>query len=204
MKIDEQNIRAAYEVADENTRNVLRNLFPEILGNSEPRDDRPVTERVKTFGDAVRELGGEHPFVAEWNAYKQSEACSKTGNDLAAYLQLRIITAALNEGWEPEFSDDEYRYYPWFALYTKDELSDKSEEWKSGHAIRSCENHKVRFGGSASYGANAGFVCANAYYSATYATAHFGSRLCLKSEALARYAGMQFIYLWMDFNLIKK
>lgn len=34
--------------------------------------------------------------------------------------------------------------------------------------------------------------------------ANIGSRLCLKSEALATYCGKQFIRLWADFNLIIK
>ena len=36
----------------------------------------------------------------------------------------------------------------------------------------------VLFGGSAIYGANAGFVSANSTYTATSAGAYFGSRLC--------------------------
>lgn len=40
----------------------------------------------------------------------------------------------------------------------------------------------VLFGGNASYGASAGFVCANSHYSATYATADFGSRLCFDPQ----------------------
>lgn len=36
----------------------------------------------------------------------------------------------------------------------------------------------VLFGGSASYGATAGFVCAYTNYTATYTNANFGSRLC--------------------------
>ena len=56
MKINDKNIKAAYEVADDNTKKVLSKLFPEQLG----RDDRPVTERIKTFDDAVRELWETH------------------------------------------------------------------------------------------------------------------------------------------------
>ena len=37
------------------------------LVDETPKDNRPVTERVKTFEDAVRELGEEHPLVKEWH-----------------------------------------------------------------------------------------------------------------------------------------
>ncbi len=34
-----------------------------------------------------------------------------------AYMQLCIITKALNEGWVPDWTDsNEYKYYPWFDL----------------------------------------------------------------------------------------
>lgn len=36
--------------------------------------------------------------------------------DFIAFLKLRIIAAALNEGWEPTFDKDEERWYPWFKI----------------------------------------------------------------------------------------
>ena len=76
-----------------------------------------VRERVKTFEDACRELGEHHPFVKEFNDICcDIRPMDKGGltKDLFAYLRLRIIMAALNEGWEPQFTKDETRYYPWF------------------------------------------------------------------------------------------
>ena len=117
---------------------------------------------------------------------------------------LRIIADALNEGWRPEFTENERRYYPWFLLYSKRELDNKTSEWKREHVIRSCKDYVVAFGGSASAGAYAGFVYANALTIASNAFAYYGSRLCFKTYALAEYAGKQFIDIWMDFNLIRK
>jgi len=62
----------------------------------------------------------------------------------------------------------------------------------------------VLFGGAASNGALAGFSYANTYYTASYATALVGSRLCYKTRELATYAGRQFEGLYNDFLLIKK
>ena len=50
----------------------------------------------------------------------------------------------------------------------------------------------------------AGFACANSHYSPSITHSYFGSRLCLKSEALAVYCGKQFIDLWADFNLVRR
>ena len=37
--------------------------------------------------------------------------------NLKAYIELQIITKALNEGWKPNWSNQsEYKYYPWFDL----------------------------------------------------------------------------------------
>jgi len=54
-----------------------------------------------------------------------------------------------------------------------------------------------------SYGASAGFGYLNSYYAASATSADVGARLCLKSNALAKYFGTQFIDLWNDLLLIK-
>lgn len=76
-------------------------------------DDTPkhITERVKTFQDACIVLGEHHAFVA---AFRIAEANGAFGSDAIAYLKLRIIVAALNEGWKPKFTDDEFRWFPYF------------------------------------------------------------------------------------------
>lgn len=49
----------------------------------------------------------------------------------------------------------------------------------------------------------AGFVCANASYTATNANAYVGSRLCFKTSARARQFGEQFIDLWNQVLLFR-
>lgn len=49
----------------------------------------------------------------------------------------------------------------------------------------------------------AGFVYALTFYTATYAYADVGSRLCFKTPARARQFGEQFIDLWNDFLLFR-
>ena len=153
------------------------------LVDETPKDNRPVTERVKTFEDAVRELGDEHPFVKEWHLGDGLSA------DLEAYLKLRIIAAALNEGWEPKFTTDEYRYFPWFVLYTEEEYNELSDEDKS-RVVRRSDNNANTNGGVA-------YVVANYDSSLTYS--YYGSRLAFKNSDLAKYAGKQFIEIYADF-----
>lgn len=83
--------------------------------------DEDVTERIKTFEDACRELGEEHPLVQAYRQLLEIATCEDYiretfGADMVSYLKLRIITAALNEGWEPKFEKDEKRWYPWFCV----------------------------------------------------------------------------------------
>lgn len=148
METTSENIIKAYNIAREtgadSTCKVLEALYPDVDFN--PKDNRPVTERIKTFDDACEALGEEHRLV---QAYRAVEGMTALGADLYAYLKLRIITAALNEGWEPQFTEDEWRYYPWFYLWSAEELADKDDEWKRDRCLRSCENHRVLFGGSA-------------------------------------------------------
>lgn len=162
------------------------------------QDKRPVTERIKTFEDACNELGEDNILVQAYrSADFNTSGNSKDVLDVIAYLKLRIIAAALNEGWEPQFTENEYRWFPWFYLYTEEELKDKSEQWKKEHAL-------VLWGGNASDGAYCGLACANSYHAFSNSIANFGARLAVKSEELAVYFGKQFSELWADFYVTTK
>lgn len=148
-------------------------------------DEKPqnVMERVKTFKDACNELGIEHD---KWVQDKKDLGLEA---DVIAYLKLRIIAAALNEGWKPQFTTDEYRYFPWFYLYTQSEIDEMSEEEKSRVVSRSF------------YSANAigGVASASTNYDSSYTFTFIGSRLAFKTRELAEYAGRQFVEIWADY-----
>lgn len=147
----------------------------------EPEKD--VRKRIKTFEDACREIGID---AEAWNRDKISLGLEP---DVLAFLKLRIIVKALNEGWEPQFTEDECRYYPWFILYTREEYNKLDEEEKSRVVYRS------------SYYAYAlgGVSCASAGYDSSYAGAGIGVRLAFKTSELAAYCGRQFLDIWADF-----
>lgn len=155
----------------------------------------PATERVKTYEDAVWELGNDHPLVeaassAEWR-FTNSE-----DKDIIAYLKLRVIVAALNDGWKPQFVPGELRWYPWYELISKDEYDAMSED----------EKQERRCVGRSDFNANAhgGLVFSSADYASSFSYADSGSRLAFKSEALAEYAGKQFAELFANFCFIPK
>ena len=147
----------------------------------EPEKD--VRKRIKTLEDACREIGID---AEAWNRDKISLGLEP---DVLAFLKLRIIVKALNEGWEPQFTEDECRYYPWFILYTREEYNKLDEEEKSRVVCRSSVN---------AY-ALGGVSCAFASYDSSYSSASIGVRLAFKTSELAAYCGRQFLDIWADF-----
>lgn len=152
-------------------------------------ENRPVTERIKTLDDACNALGDEHPLVTQYRLTAAAYKGDPMTEDFIAYLKLRIIVAALNEGWEPKFTEDEYRYFPWFYFYTKEEYDKLDDEEKGRCVLRS---------GFVTF-SSVGFVFCFANYDASCSSAFCGSRLAFRTRELAAYAGRQFTEEWADF-----
>lgn len=169
-----------------------------VLVMVDEKDNRPVTERIKTFEDACNELGEDNLMVRVYQTLiardgKTEQSLAEwMGKDVVAFLKLRIITEALNEGWHPKFTEVECRYYPWFYIYTKEKYNNFSEEEnhrRVGRAIyRGC-NYACAYGG-VSY--------AIASHGASSAYAVVGSHLAFSNRDLAEYAGKQFIDIWAN------
>lgn len=183
LTISRENAIAAYDNTNDAGRELLENLFgKEVFAKG-------ITERVKTFEDACNVLGDDHPLVEQYQYTDAAYKVDQKTKDLIAYLKLRIITAALNEGWEPQFTEDECRYYPWFEFFTQSELNEMSDD------------EKGRVVGRANYNANAygGLAYAIAYNAASFSNGFYGSRLAFKTRELAEYAGRQFTELYAHF-----
>ena len=155
------------------------------------KDERPITERVKTFEDACKELGEDHKLVQQFKAIQEAIAEDK---EATAYFKLGIITAALNDGWEPDFTNyDEYRYYPYLCLWTKEGLEDKDEAWKDEH------NLQLWIGGGSRTTVRIAVAYASSNFAWANANANISARLAHKTEELAIYSGKQFTELWANY-----
>lgn len=189
MKLDltSEQLAAIYRGSDNESRKALKEALGDQLSEA-----LPIQERVKTLDDAIRELGDDHEAVRSYNACKYGYSIKEP--DIMAYLKLRIITEALNEGWKPQFTEGERRWYAWYDLLDKDDLDGMTDE----------EKKELRVVGRAgvSAGAYGGLVCSNASSASTSSVTNFGSRLAFKNEELAEYAAKQFIEIYADFCFI--
>lgn len=115
-----------------------------------------ITDRVKTYADACAVLGIKET-LPDVGGLRPKDRPSVT-----AYYKLIVIAQALNEGWEPDWTNEEQpKWFPWFYF-------DR-------------EKNKT-----------AGFANAYTFYAPADTSASFGSRLCFKTEALCAYAARQF------------
>lgn len=182
ITISKDSLLNAYRKAEPAQKELLKELFGADTFAIN------VMDRVKTFQDAVVELGNDNPLVKQYNQF-YSEFGDMMDNDIIAYLKLRIITAALNEGWEPQYKKDEYRYYPFFTLLSKkeyDELKDDERQCCVGRSYNDAL-------------AGGGLVYAFTYSGSSSSLSYDGVRLAFKTSELAKYAGNQFINIWADF-----
>ena len=167
----------AYKQATEEQKALLENMF-----GKEMFKPKNIMERVKTFEDACGVLGEDHQYVKayrEWMRISYADC-----KDITAYLKLRIICAALNEGWEPKFDGEEYRHFPCFYIYTKDVYEKLNKDMKKECRVM-CLSHDN----------------AHAYtgVQASLSSAFCSSRLAFKTRELAEYCEKQFIDIWSDY-----
>ena len=152
------------------------------------KDNRPVTERIKTFEDAVEELGESNPLVSLYRSFESDlPEKDESDKDVLAFIKLRIVVAALNEGWVPTFEKDEYRWFPWYYIYTKEEVDAMDED------------EKRRVVGRAHGNAGPGGGCVYAYAGVDSANSGTsgGARLAFRDRERAEYAGRQFAELYV-------
>lgn len=82
--------------------------------------------KIKTFEDACASLNLDPTSVIpDFSSFPENDRKA-----MIAHAKLIIINQALNEGWKPDWSnDDEYKYYPWF---------DMEESASGGFAYHAC------------------------------------------------------------------
>lgn len=184
VSIKKEYVLNAYNHASEEQKALLESMFGKDM--FQPKN---IMERVKTFEDACEVLGEDHQYVKayrEWMRIYYAEC-----KDMTAFLKLRIICSALNEGWKPKFDGDECRYYLWFYAYTKEEYEKlNKDEKKKCRVVSRSSNYAI---------ANGGVIYSYAYGSSSVSHTVICSRLVFKTRELAEYCEKRFIDIWEDY-----
>lgn len=200
IQIEKEKLQAAYKNACGCVKDAFEKLFGEnVLETAKPTLDDYKT--IKSYEDACDVLGLS-PILSE---NRNKALCAQFPDHydfrqnmpkhIIALMKLEIISRALwGKSFEPEpdAEGNKIYWYPWFALYTKDEVDRMSDEERKSLC-------GALFGGYASAGAPAGFGFLHANYRSSYSSAHIGFRLCQETEEKAAYFGRQFIELWAEY-----
>lgn len=196
IEIEKKNVEAAYKVADENGKKLLDALFGKAAKANTPNLDN--YKSIKTYEDACEALEIT-PIYSDKSAdravcehinehwdYRQTMP-----KHIIALMKLETIAKALwGRNWEP-VPDTEGRnvfWYPWFALWTENEIKDLNNDQRG--ALLSA---------GADGGAIAGVGYLNTDRRSSYAAAYVGFRLCQETEEKAHYFGTQFVELWAEY-----
>lgn len=200
IQIEKEKLQAAYKNACGCVKDAFEKLFGEdVLETAKPTLDDYKT--IKSYEDACDVLGLS-PILSE---NRNKALCAQFPDHydfrqnmpkhIIALMKLEIISRALwGKSFEPEpdAEGNKIYWYPWFALYTKDEVDRMSDEERKSLC-------GALFGGYASSGADAGFGSLLAYYRSSNSSAYIGFRLCQETEEKAAYFGRQFIELWAEY-----
>lgn len=123
-------------------------------------------EQIKTFEDACKALGYDASIPTFNNAPEKHRKA------LLAHYKLIIIAEAINNGWQPDWgNDDERKWELW-----PDVIKDDSKPSGFGLSYDDCADWD--------------------------ADTRVGSRLCFKSREAAKYCFETFRPLWEDYFLI--
>ena len=147
----------------------------------------PITERCKSFEDACRLTGMSLP-----------DGVDKLPRHAVAYIKLCIIARALNEGWEPKFTKDEYRYFPWYVTYWPDELAEMNADERAQLEKRGFCKLPAGVGG-ASYGSYVGGSVLASNNDVSNTDPNFGGALASRTSEIALFFGKAFHEIWSDY-----
>lgn len=182
--LEAAQIKERFRKGSDETRTLLKDLFGEKFFIRPTLDDHTT---IKTYEDACEALGVEPVNFTSL----------AIPDHIKALMKLETISRALwGKSWEPkpqaEWDGETWFWYPLFYLLSKDEVDRIVKNPEDSYCA-------ALFGGSASYGADAGFGCLRTYSRPGYTYAYVGFRLCQESKEKARYFASTFAELWVEY-----
>lgn len=196
IELKEEQVRQAFkEAKSDEVKKALTALFPDIakeLTKKKPTlDDYTSITSYEDACEALFErpvLNGEQLNV--WDG--EGRLVDRLPNHIIALMKLETISRALwGRNWQPKPDEEGSKifYWPWFFLYTKEEIKGMTTR-QTGALLSAYAGH----------GAYAGFGCLLANSRSSYTGAALGFRLCQETEEKAKYfGGRNFIKLWAEY-----
>lgn len=174
IEIQKSNVIAAYRAGNEDVKNMLANLFPDLNFKEN------VMDRIKTWEDVCDEL----KIPDDWennlqlhifDTFHFNEGEMKCA---IAHMKILAIAKALNEGWE----------------LTKD-----AEDREEGYGIYWIKRDGVRGDVDFQVGSSCAPGCVNAL--SVFGRSRWGivPLLSFKTRELAEYAVLQFPDIWREY-----
>jgi hypothetical protein len=106
ISISLPNAKKAFNDADAKGKTLLKNLLGEDVFNGK------ITDLVKTYEDACELLSLDPTKILPWTQPQDDEQIADN-----AFRKLVTIAKALNEGWKPDWTNNnEWKYWPWFKV----------------------------------------------------------------------------------------
>lgn len=102
LKISEQKARELYRSGSQE----LKTILEESCGKD--FFEQSIMDRIKTFEDAIEET--RRPDVPDFSCLPPDMR-----KHFIALYKMHVISEALNEGWKPDWDNNNYKYYPWFV-----------------------------------------------------------------------------------------
>ena len=108
LQLDDATALKLYPTAIPELKAILENTWTKDFFSGK------ITDRVKTADDAFKIKGISISSIINDNDTP----------DEIAYKILKVIIEVLNEGWVPDWkNDNQYKYYPWFDMSSGSGLS---------------------------------------------------------------------------------
>ncbi len=182
LSVDE--LRKIYNKSSEENKTLIKELWGEEPFRFDYHD-------IKTYTDACHKLGmKEHLLTGSMGGDREAQRQAQ------ALYKLLIIQKAINNGvWCDE---DGCSYYPYWVLYSKEEMERMSEEEKQRKGIKqllSCA--------TADSTETSGVRCALVNGRGANTATNYGFPLCFNSEEAALYAAKKFESLFFDYYGLK-
>lgn len=137
VEIYESNLNAAYQVANENggDERMIR-LLDALTGKTTAKTYKPSLDdytTIKTYEDACEALGIEPNFNRDKLVFAEEdlEDLERVPKHIIALMKLETISYAL---WgrdfqpQPDGEGSKVYWFPWFALYSQDEINNMDDE----------------------------------------------------------------------------